>query len=88
VKTGIKHEATGNSKKTKVFGFALGALLLALYMPAAAQQPARIARIGIVTAQSLSAIAVRHAAFLQGLRELGYHEGKTLSSSIDLRGKI
>src|SRR6266850_3433062 len=45
---------------------------------AQAQQPAKIPRIGIVTAQPLSAIAVRHEAFRQGLRELGYIEGKDI----------
>jgi len=45
---------------------------------AQAQQPAKIPRIGIVTAQPLSAVAVRHEAFRQGLRELGYLEGKDI----------
>jgi putative tryptophan/tyrosine transport system substrate-binding protein len=43
-----------------------------------AQQPVKIPRIGIVTAQPLSAIAVRDEAFRQGLRELGYLEGKNI----------
>lgn len=43
-----------------------------------AQQPTRIPRIGIVTAQPLAGIAVRHEAFRRGLRELGYVEGKNI----------
>ena len=45
---------------------------------AQAQQPAKVPRIGIVTVQPLSAIASRHEAFRQGLRELGYVEGKNI----------
>jgi ABC-type uncharacterized transport system substrate-binding protein len=62
----------------KIIGLILSALLVALSFPVYAQQPAKIPRIGIVTAQPLSAIAVRDEAFRQGLRELGYQEGKTI----------
>jgi hypothetical protein len=54
----------------------LSALLLAL--SASAQHPTKVPRIGIVTAQPLSGIASRQQAFLQGLRELGYVEGKNI----------
>jgi putative ABC transport system substrate-binding protein len=63
------------------FLFALGtvgAMLFALCVSANGQQPAKIPRIGIVTAQPLSAVAVRHDAFRQGLRELGHFEGKNI----------
>ena len=43
---------------------------------AQAQQPEKVPRIGYLTASSLSAIAARIEAFRQGLRELGYVEGK------------
>jgi putative ABC transport system substrate-binding protein len=43
-----------------------------------AQQPAKIPRIGYLTGASLSAIAARAEAFRQGLRELGYVEGKNI----------
>ena len=56
----------------------LCALVFALTLPVAAQQPTKIPRIGIVTAQPLSAVAARHEAFRQGLRELGYVEGKNI----------
>jgi len=68
----------GRSKNRTVLALALGALLLAPCSSAWAQQPAKIPRIGIVTAQPLSAITVRHDAFRQGLRELGYLEGKNI----------
>ena len=43
-----------------------------------AQQPAKVPRIGYLTAASLSVIRDRTEAFRQGLRELGYVEGKSI----------
>ena len=57
---------------------ALGALLFALCVSAEAQQPKKVPRIGYLTAVSLSAVAARTEAFRQGLRELGYVEGKNI----------
>ena len=45
---------------------------------AAAQQPTRVPRIGYLSASSASEASVRTNAFRQGLRELGYVEGKNL----------
>ena len=45
---------------------------------ATAQQPAKIPRIGFLSAASPSAIAARVEAFRQGLDELGYVEGKNI----------
>ena len=45
---------------------------------AEAQQPTKVPRIGYLTAVSLSAFAARTEAFRQGLRELGYMEGKNI----------
>jgi putative tryptophan/tyrosine transport system substrate-binding protein len=45
---------------------------------ARAQQPTKIPPIGYLTTSSLSANAVRIEAFQQGLRELGYVEGKNI----------
>ena len=56
----------------------LGVLLLALSFPAAAQQPARIHRIGILIAASTSFYSARVEALRQRLRELGYVEGKNI----------
>jgi putative ABC transport system substrate-binding protein len=61
-----------------VISFALCAMLLALCASAEAQQPARIPRIGFLFGSSLSANSARHEAFRQGLRELGYVEGKNI----------
>jgi len=52
-------------------------MLLALPFPARAQQPGKIPRIAFITA-SRSAQAARIEAFRQGLRELGYVEGKNI----------
>jgi putative tryptophan/tyrosine transport system substrate-binding protein len=64
--------------KTKIIGFALGALLFALSFSAEAQQPAEITRIGYLDAVSLSVNAAPVEAFRQGLRTLGYVEGKNI----------
>jgi putative ABC transport system substrate-binding protein len=57
---------------------ALCATLLALCIPAHAQQPAKIPRIGYLMGQSRSTASVRVDPFRQGLRELGYVEGKNI----------
>jgi putative ABC transport system substrate-binding protein len=57
------------------------ALVLTLTMcvaVAGAQQPPKIPRIGWLSGSSRSAIATRSEAFRQGLRELGYVEGKNI----------
>jgi putative ABC transport system substrate-binding protein len=58
--------------------FALGALLFALSVPAEAQQPGKVPRIGLLAGGSLASSAPLVEAFRQGLRELGYVEGKNL----------
>ena len=62
----------------KILVVALGAVLYALCFPAAAQQPARILRIGILFPSSASFNSARVEAFRQRLRELGYVEGKNI----------
>ncbi|HEU4345862.1 MAG TPA: ABC transporter substrate-binding protein [Candidatus Binatia bacterium] len=78
MKTGKRQEAIGNSTKAKVSEFALCALLFALCLPAEAQQPKKIPRIGYLGGASASAVSDRIEAFRQGLRELGYVEGKNI----------
>jgi putative tryptophan/tyrosine transport system substrate-binding protein len=56
----------------------VGALLFALCVTAAAQQPAKLPHVGYLTGARLTAIANRTEAFRQGLRELGYVEGKNI----------
>src|SRR5262245_850173 len=78
MKTGNRHAATGKSKKAKIVGFALCAVLFALGAPAQAQQPNRVPRIGYLSGSSLSVVTDRIEAFRRGLRELGYIEGKNI----------
>ena len=62
----------------KCFCVALGAMFLFFSIPANAQQQTTIPRIGFLITSSPSAIAPRMDAFRQGLRELGYVEGKNI----------
>jgi putative ABC transport system substrate-binding protein len=57
------------------FGVALSALLFALCFSAQAQHPKKVPRIGYL---SISPGGPRHELFRQGLRELGYVEGKSI----------
>jgi putative tryptophan/tyrosine transport system substrate-binding protein len=59
--------------------FALAVLFLRVSFSVDAQQQAKVPRIGYLTAASLSAITHRTEAFRQGLRDLGYIEGKNIS---------
>jgi putative ABC transport system substrate-binding protein len=53
-------------------------IILAAAFTADAQQPTKVPRIGYLTGTSLSANSARTEAFRQGLRELGYVEGKKI----------
>ena len=64
--------------KKKLTVLALGAMLFALSYSASAQQPAKISRIGFLSTTSPSNVPTRLEAFRQGLRELGYVEGKNI----------
>ena len=75
---GIRHQATGNSKKLKLVACVLCALLSGLCVSAEAQHPIKIPRIGFLSSVSPSTIATRTEAFRQGLRELGYVDGKNV----------
>jgi putative ABC transport system substrate-binding protein len=59
--------------------FALSATLFALCFSAQAQQPKRVPRIGVLMSGSPSSETRRLRALQQGLTELGYVEGKTIS---------
>jgi putative ABC transport system substrate-binding protein len=59
-------------------GLALGALLLALCFSAEAQEPTKIPRIGYLAGGDPTSAAPPVSAFRQGLRELGYVEGKNI----------
>jgi putative ABC transport system substrate-binding protein len=62
----------------QILGFVLSAMLFAIGGSAEAQQPARIHRIGILIPTSASFLSARVEALRQGLRALGYVEGKNI----------
>jgi putative tryptophan/tyrosine transport system substrate-binding protein len=64
--------------KRKLGSFALCAMLFALCLPAAAQQTGKVPRIAYLTGNSPSTNPARIEAFRQGLRKLGYVEGKNI----------
>jgi putative ABC transport system substrate-binding protein len=63
----------------KVLFFTLTAMLLALRLSAEAQQPKKVPRVGYLSVLSPSSDAARLEAFRQGLGELGYVEGQSLT---------
>jgi putative ABC transport system substrate-binding protein len=65
-------------KKAAVPSILVAVVLLALGVIADAQQPTKIPRIGHLNTATHFAIAERIEAFRQGLRELGYVEGKNI----------
>ena len=65
--------------RARIVRFVLGALLVALSWPAAAQQPEKGYRIGILAGSSQAlGWQASNEALQQGLRELGYVAGKNL----------
>jgi putative ABC transport system substrate-binding protein len=60
--------------KKRIIGFALSAMLFALSVSAQAQQAKKVPRIGYLSATADQ----KREAFLQGLRALGYVEGKNI----------
>jgi putative ABC transport system substrate-binding protein len=65
-------------KNTTASSILVAVILLALAVIAEAQQPKKVPRIGVLLALSHSAISDRIQAFRNGLRDLGYAEGKTI----------
>jgi putative tryptophan/tyrosine transport system substrate-binding protein len=61
-----------------IAAFVLTTVMLATVCVAEAQQPARIHRIGILIPASASFLSARVEALRQGLRALGYVEGKNI----------
>ena len=55
------------------------AVLLITFSSTDAQQPTNIPRLGYLTAPAFSALTAQHEAFRQGLRALGYVEGKNIA---------
>jgi putative ABC transport system substrate-binding protein len=78
----MRRKAERKTMKKNIFYIVFGALLLALSIRVEAQQPAgKVPLIGFLTTSSASdpLNALRLDAFRQGLRELGYVEGKNIN---------
>ena len=65
-------------KKAAVLSVLCAVVLLALAVIAEAQQPGKVPQIAVLVSASASASVSRIHAFQQGLRELGYNEGKNI----------
>src|SRR5262250_1467203 len=63
---------------TKIIICLVAAVLLFSDSFAEAQQPKKVPQIGYLSVSSPSAMSTRTEAFRQGLRELGYVEGKNI----------
>src|SRR5437867_32543 len=75
----VSSEKTGEKHMTKsILFWLLATVLLTTASPAEAQQPKKVPRIGFLGPTSLSTIPARIDAFRQGLRDLGYVEGKNI----------
>ena len=64
-------------KLTRTALVGLGAMILSAPV-VAAQSPVKAARVGVLEGGAVSTEAVRHEAFRQGLKELGYVEGRNI----------
>jgi putative ABC transport system substrate-binding protein len=65
-------------KKAAVLSILVAVVLLVLGVTTEAQQPKKVPRIGYLAVSPLSTLAQHTEAFRQGLRELGYAEGKNI----------
>jgi putative ABC transport system substrate-binding protein len=63
----------------KILVYLLATFLLTTAAPAQAQPTTKIFRLGYLAGSSLTVNAARIEAFLQGLRELGYLQGKNIA---------
>ena len=76
---GRKSKSGPADHKPKCVGLSVIAFVVAVVVAeATAQQPKKVPRIGVLATVSPSTIKDRVAAFQQGLRELGYVEGKNI----------
>src|SRR5438093_9505113 len=68
----------GETVRMNVMRLALSAVLFALCATTEAQQPKNVPRIGFLAATSPQIETTRIEGFRQGMRELGYVEGKNI----------
>jgi len=66
--------------KKKIITFVIGALLLALIPPAAAQQPKKVPRIGYLSSGEAATESTRAEGIRLALRERGYIEGQNIAT--------
>jgi putative tryptophan/tyrosine transport system substrate-binding protein len=71
-------QQTGNSRSRIRFRFTICALLLALSVPVEAQQTGKVARVGFLGNSTAALEANLIGPFREGLRDLGYVEGKNI----------
>src|SRR5215472_3255241 len=74
----LRSKASALMAQRLVLCGAVCVMLLALCATAEAQQAQKVPRIGFLLASASSSNSDRIAAFKQGLRELGYAEGKNI----------
>ena len=74
----VSSQMSARFMNIRVFSLGLCALLLALGFAAQAQQPAKVPRIGFLNTNAPAAFTTRTEGFRQGLRDLGYVEGKDI----------
>jgi ABC-type uncharacterized transport system substrate-binding protein len=67
------------TRNLKLRALALGGLLLAVCLPAQAQQPTKVWKVGVLVSTSRAQNASREDSLWQGLRQLGYVEGKNVT---------
>jgi putative tryptophan/tyrosine transport system substrate-binding protein len=80
VNAGMRHEATGNSKKATIFAVALCAILFAVCQSAEAQQPKKVYRIGYLSPVDAASESTRFEGIRLALRERGYIEGQNIAT--------
>ena len=67
------------STRLSFFCFALCAMLFALFVPAGAQEPSKVPRIGYPSSSNPATESARAEAIRLALRELGYIEGQNIA---------
>src|SRR4029434_8941611 len=65
--------------KQKITGLTLSAMLFALSLPAHAQQPKKVPRIGYLSGTEPATDSRRAETIRRGLRDLGYIEGQNIA---------
>ena len=78
MRRGDSQRATGKRKRTSIFGLALRATLFAFCPPVNAQSAKKMARIGLLGQSNPSFASPQTDALREGLRELGYVDGKNI----------